>query len=1080
MVVVPTVTTQAASDKSWRNSGYDATLHGTITNTGGEDCTERGFEWGSSSGDYDQGWNEGPGPFGVGAFEREDSFHGTVYYRAYAMNSAGYGYGNERVISPPPPPPEPPTVTTQAASDKSWKTETFYWATLHGTIVDTGGESCVQGFEWGSSSGNYTQGYELPGTHGTGPFEHIDSFTGTVYYRAYARNSEGEGYGSERSFTPPPPLPPDVFGDQTEHTSNGAFVDFIHGCKATCPGVGIAYYIRVRVKGSVVGYGKIKCALYRVSDDGFVAATSERNVSLTTSWVWETFPFPSPPALSGQDYYIVARAWAEEGSGLDVWIAITSTPTAYKRVWRAIAYDGWPATSGVTESTGSASIYCLCELEEPDPPTVTTQSATGVGETTATLNGTITDTGGEDCGERGFDWGSSPGDYDKGWNEGPGPFGVGAFEREDSFHGTVYYRAYASNSAGYGYGGEQSFLCVPAAPTGVSATDGSYLDRVRITWIKSESATGYQVYRDGIPLGWLGDVATFDDYGAGAPSITGGNAVASDGDYFSYVYLSLSGTHTNNGEAHTYFVKARNAAGESGYSTSDSGYRGPGALGYQWFRSAADSDGNYGEIIGATSSTYDDQDAPEPTIDPGTALASDEIYYTFVRLTLTGESVDQHGRYYKCYLTASGCVATWSTPDRGYRRVDSITYQWYRSAGDSDASYSPISGGTTDPYYDEDAPAPTITHGSVTASDGTYPTYVYLSNTGESTTVGAGRYYKCLVSALGATPQYSNSNRGYRGVGTLTYQWQRSAADSAVNFSNIDGAESDPYQDTAAPAPTITEGTVTATDGDFTDKVTLDASGYGTADGEGRYYRCYHTASGAVSGYTGSNRGYRSPGALSRQWQKSAGDSDASYSDITGATSDPYDYMDAPAPTIDPGAAIASDGEYADYVALSLSGQSANTVGRYYRAEYVASGCVTQYTSADRGYRSVGPLTYQWQRSAADSDADYSNIDGATTASYNDTEAPANGDGRYFKCVENATGASEETSTSDRGHRYVVLATTMIGGPTGWVWGAPVASESIVRITSDSGLTWIWGLATGTITIPDGGPLSWSWSEFSF
>ena len=65
----------------------------------------------------------------------------------------------------------------------------------------------------------------------------------------------------------------------------------------------------------------------------------------------------------------------------------------------------------------------------------------------------------------------------------------------------------------------------------------------------------------------------------------------------------------------------------------------------------------------------------------------------------------------------------------------------------------------------------------------------------------------------------------------------------------------------------------------------------------------------------------------------------------------------------------------------------------------------------------MGSLTYQWQRSAADADASYSDISGATTASYNDTGAPANGDGRYYRCVLNATGASQQTSTADRGYR---------------------------------------------------------------
>ena len=135
-----------------------------------------------------------------------------------------------------------------------------------------------------------------------------------------------------------------------------------------------------------------------------------------------------------------------------------------------------------------------------------------------------------------------------------------------------------------------------------------------------------------------------------------------------------------------------------------------------------------------------------------------------------------------------------------------------------------------------------------------------------------------------------------------------------------------------------------------------------------------------------------------------------------------YDDTAAPAPTITAGSASASDGTSADYVALSLSGQSANNgSSRTYKVVAFNGAGDSPDSNTDNGYRGVGSLTYQWQRSAADADASYSDISGATTASYNDTGAPANGDGRYYHCVLNATGASQQTSTSDRGYRAVPL-----------------------------------------------------------
>lgn len=77
----------------------------------------------------------------------------------------------------------------------------------------------------------------------------------------------------------------------------------------------------------------------------------------------------------------------------------------------------------------------------------------------ATLNGTITATGGENNDQRGFDWGTSPGSYSSSWTES-GSYGTGAFSHqvigltEDQ---TIYFRAKSHNSAGWGYGSEQSF-----------------------------------------------------------------------------------------------------------------------------------------------------------------------------------------------------------------------------------------------------------------------------------------------------------------------------------------------------------------------------------------------------------------------------------------------------------------------------------------------------------------------------------------------------------------------------------------------------------------------------------------------
>jgi hypothetical protein len=96
-----------------------------------------------------------------------------------------------------------PTVTTSAASDV-----TATGATLNGNITATGGANATtRGFAWGTNAtlfGGDTATTTENGSFATGAFTaSLSSLSGsTVYYvRAYATNSQGNGYGSISSFT---------------------------------------------------------------------------------------------------------------------------------------------------------------------------------------------------------------------------------------------------------------------------------------------------------------------------------------------------------------------------------------------------------------------------------------------------------------------------------------------------------------------------------------------------------------------------------------------------------------------------------------------------------------------------------------------------------------------------------------------------------------------------------------------------------------------------------------------------------------------------------------------------------------
>jgi len=179
------------------------------------------------------------------------------------------------------------------------------------------------------------------------------------------------------------------------------------------------------------------------------------------------------------------------------------------------------------------------------------------------------------------------------------------------------------------------------APTNIAATN-SLSDKVTVTWTKTTGATGYRVYRDDVDVsGLLGDVDTYDDTGADPPTITPGDAVATDGKRSGYVRLTIDGFSFADGTEHTYKVKAFKAYAESDYSSEATGYRwAKGDLTYQWQRSAADSDASYSNITGGISATYNDYGAPAYPA----------------------------ARYFKCVISMTDAATQTTAADRGYRR----------------------------------------------------------------------------------------------------------------------------------------------------------------------------------------------------------------------------------------------------------------------------------------------------------------------------------------------------------------------------------------------------------------------------
>jgi hypothetical protein len=290
---------------------------------------------------------------------------------------------------------------------------------------------------------------------------------------------------------------------------------------------------------------------------------------------------------------------------------------------------GNPVPSGSTTDIGAY---------EMQTGMVITQAASSIEDSTATGNGTIT-IGAFNATTEGFEWDIDSGAPYANSVTTDGDYGSGAYTGSLVMMPTgrtIYTRAKIIDPVGTSYGDEVNFLLKPGKVTGVTASKGTYTDSVVVSWNASVGTDDYVLYRDDYELG-AGDPLHQQDTGADAGTITPGTADASDGSTATHITLTISDADTTHGTEHVYTVIASNDAGESDVSDSDTGWRGIGALSYQWYRSVGDSDASYSAILGGTTNPYDDIGAP----------------------------TDGSGRYYKCLLSAQGATSQYSTADRG-------------------------------------------------------------------------------------------------------------------------------------------------------------------------------------------------------------------------------------------------------------------------------------------------------------------------------------------------------------------------------------------------------------------------------
>lgn len=481
---LPTVTTTAISDIT----ATTAKSGGNVTNNGGYNVTARGVCWNTLGGPdlNDQHTTNGSGN-GTFTSNMTNLEIGTTYYvRAYATNSQGTSYGEEKTFT---------TTSGNVTFDFPAPTNiTAQSATCTATITDNGGAPvAMRGFCWATTQYPTADGEHVDLGMGSGEF--TSTITGlqpatTYYVRAYAINTAGTAYSTQHSFTTTSGLPtiatatisnitattavsggtisdnggfnvtargvcwntignPDLNGSHTTNgTGNGTFISNLTGLTP-----GTTYHVRAYATNSTgTSYGNETTF---TTNDGMPQVTTGTvsNITATTAvcsgnvtsdggvtvtakgFCWSTAQYPT---ITGSHSNDGSGTGSFNGSLTNLQIGTTYYVRAY-----------------ATNSTGTSYGEQVSFTTGNGLPTVITTTPT-LTDTTVSTGGNVTSDGGFPVTARGICYGPLPyPDLTSTYSHTTNGSGTGYFSSQFSLpggSGLYYIRAYATNANGTSYG----------------------------------------------------------------------------------------------------------------------------------------------------------------------------------------------------------------------------------------------------------------------------------------------------------------------------------------------------------------------------------------------------------------------------------------------------------------------------------------------------------------------------------------------------------------------------------------------------------------------------------------------------
>lgn len=228
------------------------------------------------------------------------------------------------------------------------------------------------------------------------------------------------------------------------------------------------------------------------------------NVCIGTTTSYETFTVSGADldgssvdvgTLSGFTYCLTPGGTYTSTLNLPYTAPTLSSTTVYVKFSPTLvqSYAGSIPVTGGGASAGSCSVSSASGINTS--PSLTTGSATGITQTTATCEGTITDNGCTSVSAYGIEY-STTNNFTPGTGTQVSSSNISGNTYTSALTGlagntTYYYRAYATNTAGTGYGAQASFTTDAfTAPVATAATNIG-IHSFRANWNSVSGATGY-------------------------------------------------------------------------------------------------------------------------------------------------------------------------------------------------------------------------------------------------------------------------------------------------------------------------------------------------------------------------------------------------------------------------------------------------------------------------------------------------------------------------------------------------------------------------------------------------------------